>query len=167
MAEDEKSRWRRFLPGFLVIAALAVAVGMLVFSSWSEMESATAEEAEQVFAEVLRASSGGPAYVEIGEDGAVRVRRELEREEPVELEAFCLAAWDPKNGKLLRVRFPYWFVRIKSTRTINLGTLISFLARDWEHLDLRVAEEDLEKRGPGLVLDHERADGARILLWAE
>ena len=48
---------------------------------------------------------------------------------------------------------------------VNLGTLISVLSSDWDNLDLRVSVDDLERRGPGLVLDHQGADGARIVLW--
>jgi len=68
---------------------------------------------------------------------------------------------------MVRVGFPYWFVRMKMTDSLNLGTLTSVLARDWEHLDLSVSERDLERRGPGLVLDQQTERGARIVLWTE
>ena len=48
-----------------------------------------------------------------------------------------------------------------------LGTLSTALARDWQHLDLDVTEEDLERRGPGLVLDEEGAGGRRLMLWTD
>jgi hypothetical protein len=65
------------------------------------------------------------------------------------------------------VAFPFWFVRVKMSATFNLGTLTSALARDWGHLDLRVSVQDLEKRGPGIILDHRLPDGKRLLLWSE
>jgi hypothetical protein len=60
-----------------------------------------------------------------------------------------------------------WFVRVKMSGGLDLGTLTSLLAGDWQHLDVSVSLRDLERRGPGLVLDHARADGARIVLWTE
>ena len=91
----------------------------------------------------------------------------MERPKPVALCTLHLLAWEPKGSRLLRMSFPFWFVRIKMSETFNLGTLTSALASDWEHLDLKVTEHDLQKRGPGIVLDHQRPDGARILLWTE
>ena len=38
--------------------------------------------------------------------------------------------------------------------------------KDWEHLDLSVTYGDLRRHGPGLLLDHTAASGARVMLWA-
>jgi hypothetical protein len=76
-------------------------------------------------------------------------------------------AWDPGHERLLRIDFPFWFVRLKMSRALNLGTFTSVLAQDWQTLDLKVAEDDLQRRGPGLILDIASADGALLLLWTE
>jgi hypothetical protein len=91
----------------------------------------------------------------------------MEGPRPVEIRALGLLAWDPEAGRTVRIRFPFWFVRAKMTESLNLGTLASALARDWRSLDLRVSEDDLERLGPGLVLDERNDSGARILLWTE
>jgi hypothetical protein len=38
---------------------------------------------------------------------------------------------------------------------------------DIEADDLRVTVEDLERHGPGLVLDHQSRHGGRVLAWTE
>ena len=164
------ARWRWVLTALLLIAALAIGgmtLSALLFSRWSSFEVVTPLAAERAFAEASAAAGGGPPYLVVSETGPVTVRHELEREEPVPLEALSLLAWEPDNRRLLRIRFPYWFVQVKMTDTLNLGTLASVLARDWENLDLRVSERDLERLGPGLVLDHRLEDGTRVLLWTE
>jgi hypothetical protein len=97
----------------------------------------------------------------------VQVHRELESPSPVPLRTLHLVAWDPGHERLLRIDFPFWFVRLKMSRVLNLGTFTSALAHDWQSLDLKVAEEDLERRGPGLILDITSPDGALLLLWTE
>ena len=32
---------------------------------------------------------------------------------------------------------------------------------------LKITAEDLERRGPGLILDHKEATGERVLVWAQ
>ena len=106
-------------------------------------------------------------YLTIAADGTVEVDRTLEQSPVKQLAALHLLAYEPNAGRLVRVRFPFWFVKVKTTHQLNLGTLVSALSSDWDNLNLNVTEDDLAERGPGLVLDHTRADGGRIILWSE
>lgn len=168
MPNPPKRRWI----GPVIVTVVLFAATMLAFwswqfSRWSDLRVVPAQEASMAFDEAIREAGGGPPYIEFAVDGSVGVRRDLESDRPVGLESLNLLAWEPEGGRLLRVRFPYWFVRAKMTDSLNIGTLTTALARDWEHLDLKVSEEDLERRGPGLVLDRTLAGGERLLLWTE
>ena len=163
-----KRRWVVPLAlGIGIFAVIMLGLSWFTLSRWSDLRTVTAEEAERAFAETLAESGGGTPYLEISEAGTVHVHRELESEASVSLRALHLLAWEPGGGRLLRIAFPFWFVRLKMSDALNFGTMASVLAHDWKHLDLRVSEDDLERRGPGLVLDHALPDGARILLWTE
>jgi hypothetical protein len=165
-----KERSSRLWIGLLLLTLLALlmaGLSFLVFSSWSELRSVTPEEAERSFAAGLAAAGGEPAYIEIDTGGAARVRRELEGEEAQDLETMHVLAWDPQGSRLLVVAFPFWFVRLKMSDTFNLGTLLALLHLDWTNLDLKVTEEDLRRRGKGLILDFRLENGRRILLWNE
>lgn len=157
----------KFLIGLAVFALVMMGLSFWTLSRWSELETVPPGDAEQAFTEAIAEAGGGPAYVEISADGGVVAHRELEGPEPVSLNLLNVLAWNPEKTKLLRVGFPFWFVRLKMSDTLNLGTFVSVLARDWENLDLRVSERDLERLGPGVVLDHRLPDGRRILLWTE
>ena len=162
----KKSRlgWALALLG---VGGLAGAAGFgVLLSSWSELSRGTREEAAAAAEGFLAGPAAGPAFLVISPEGQVSVRRDLEREVPTALRT--LAAWTCRtDGRIVRTDLPMWFVRVKTTDRLNLGTLTSLLARDWNDLDLSVTVEDLERRGPGLVLDHTDADGARLLLWTE
>lgn len=168
MGKKSNKRW--LVPAvatFLGFVMIMIALATTMMARWSELESVSASGAERAFAEARALAGGEIPYLTISRTHQVTVHRQLEGPAPVSLKALHLLAWDPSRGRLLRIHFPYWFVRLKMSKTLNLGTLTSVLARDWQNLDLRVAEEDLQRRGPGLILDVVSPEGARLLLWTE
>jgi len=175
MATQESARrspWWWWAGGFLGLALLGMGVAAILFLSWTDLHEANPRAARAAFAEALAlAGRSGPqaatAYLYLDEAGQVQVRRELESDPPSDLRTLHLLAWDPHDDRLLRVDFPYWFVRVKMNDTINLGTMTTALSGDWQHLELKVSVGELRRRGAGVVLDHTRQDGMRLLLWSE
>lgn len=175
--DDRNRRGRRWLPriliGVAIFALVMMGISTLMLSQWTDFRTATAFDADRAFSSAVELAVAGDGaataqpYLEITEDGTVHVHRELEGPEPVTLLGLHVLAWEPDHGRLLSVRFPWWFVRLKMSSAFNLGTITSAMAHDWGNLDLRVTDEDMERLGPGVVLDHRTADGARILLWTE
>jgi len=165
MQEPRKRAWLILLAVIGILAAALLGVSALLLSRWSDLRKATPQEAETAFAAALAGMESRSLYLEVSRDGTVHVHRELEQAVPSDLRTLHVLAWEPSTARLLRLDFPFWFVRLKMNRTLNLGTLGSVLARDWGSLDLQVSEDDLSRRGPGLVLAHALPNGARILLW--
>jgi len=161
----------RRLGAVVAVVACSALLGMggfaLLFSSWSDLIETIPQEAAEAFATAIERAGGPPAYLQIDTQGHVQVNRTLESEHPTKLRTLHLIAWDPRQERLLRVAFPFWFVRVKMSDRINLGTITSALSQDWDNLNLKVSVEELQLRGPGLVLDHSRSTGMRVLLWSE
>jgi hypothetical protein len=151
----------------IAISAAVLGLSVLVLSSWTKLRSATAPEASSAFDTALAEMVSRSPYLEISQEGTVQVHRELEQPEPADLDVLHVLTWEPATTRLLQLDFPFWFVRLKMSRTLNLGTLASVLVHDWGSFDLSVTEDDLARRGPGLVLDTTRADGSRMLLWTD
>jgi hypothetical protein len=167
---SQTQRKSRLGPVLVLLAIFVLGMGgagLLMLARWSELESVSAEDAERAFAENLALAGERPAYVEVTAGGVVRVHRELDGSEPKDLNTLHVVAWEPEDMQLLTVAFPFWFVRMKMSEHFNLGTLLSGLRQDWSHLDLKITEEDLQRHGRGLVLDHRLEDGRRVLLWTE
>ncbi len=137
----------------------------LFFVEWSDIDDALPAEAESAFAEAVYLAGGGPPYLEVETSGGVRVRRELEASGRRGFDTLTLMAWLPVEERIVRIDYPRWFVRIKTSSSIDLGTMISAARRDWGHLDLSVSYGDLMNLGPALILDHRLENGARIMLW--
>ena len=82
------------------------------------------------------------------------------------LQTLRVLAYDDRAGKLVRVAIPFWLLRVLPSRNL------SFLNDQGIDVDIdservRLTIDDLERRGPGLVLAHEDRRGARVLVWTE
>jgi len=95
----------------------------------------------------------------------VVVHRDQEGDELASFDTLTLLVWTPADGRILRFDYPRWFVRLKTSRSLNQGTFIAMVRKDWGHLDLSVSYNDLRRRGPALLLDHTLENSSRILLW--
>jgi hypothetical protein len=79
------------------------------------------------------------------------------------LHTLHVLAFDRREGKLVRLDLPFWLLRLKSG-----GGVFRLPSRNFvglERMELRA--EEIEKHGPGLLLDHEGRAGERVLLWVE
>ena len=151
--------------GLAIFVLAAAAMSYLFLVRWTDVTDALPTEAERIFAAAIVEAGGGPPYIEIADDGTVHVHRDQESNELGDFDTLTLLAWTPAEEKILRLDYPRWFVRLKTASSVNLGTMIAAMRKDWGHLDLSVSFNDLRRRGPALLLDHQIENGARIVLW--
>jgi len=150
----------------LLILLLAALVGLSVFGyfAWRAvtMERANAEQARREFATVRDTFEGTEPMLRVDASGQV-VRGTapiaVEGQRPSQLN---LLVYHAGRERLARANVPFWFFKLK-------GPAVQFALRGTE-VDLKrlgVTAADLEKRGPGLVLDETRSNGDRLLVWTE
>ena len=80
-----------------------------------------------------------------------------------DLQSLHALVYDSRAGKLTHVDIPGWLLRLMSGGgRIRIANLEAFDDdRD------RVTLEDLERHGPGLILDIKRGRGTQVLVWTE
>jgi hypothetical protein len=78
------------------------------------------------------------------------------------VERLHVLVWTEDEQKLVSVAIPMWFLRLKSG-PFEFGAYAS--GWDDERVDLSV--EDIERYGPGVILDATSPKGERVLLWAQ
>lgn len=71
-------------------------------------------------------------------------------------------AFDEDDGELAQVSLPFWLLRMRD-RPIEL----SAYSRGWDDDGVSFKIEDLEKAGPGIVMDLTRPRDGRVLVWVE
>lgn len=77
---------------------------------------------------------------------------------------FHVLAYDPDEEKLMRANVPFWVLKMAPEKSI------SFTSRDRLLFSrLRLSMDDIERRGPGLVMDLDDVPvrGVRLLIWTD
>jgi hypothetical protein len=71
-------------------------------------------------------------------------------------------AFDPDDGDMATFSLPFWLLRMKS------GPIrLSAYSQGWDDNGVSFKIEDLEKAGPGIVIDVTRPREGRFLVWVE
>ncbi len=143
-----------------------VGIGMAAFTAYwvtSHMEfvETPAPDAARSFDEIRAKFPGQRPLIEFN-DGARGTVNEPATASSVKLSTLHIVAYDDDEGRLVRVDVPFWLLRLKSGPIAFSSYASGF---DDERVRLRV--EDIERRGPGIVLDLDHPSEGRVLIWAE
>ena len=80
-----------------------------------------------------------------------------------EVSTVHIRVWSPEEGKLISLDLPFWMVRLMGSKPINFETGEGGFNR----VSLRVTPEELERRSPGLIMNHTAPRGVSVLVWLE
>ena len=156
-----KKTWISILIAVFIIAGIA-AIGLVAGSAFwisrhvSTQQTST-ESAEAEFERERARFAGQQPLVEIsGGENNPTVRRlpPTGGTERVVLQTLHARVYDPDEGNIVRVEIPFWLIRF--------GKRISFMPEMGS-----VTMEDLERHGPGLIVNGKGDDGEQILVWIE
>jgi hypothetical protein len=172
MAPSRKT-WISILIAAVIIVcvmALAMVAGTTYFIYRHVHTEMTSERtAEQEFAAARARFEGQQPLIELRTDNDPVIHRDLIPTTPAsarKLETLRVLAYDDRAGKLVRVAIPFWLLHVLPSRDL------SFLNDQGIDVDIdsdrvRLTIDDLERRGPGLVLAHKDPVGARVMVWTE
>ena len=149
--------------GIIGIIGMAAA-GMYFVARNFQTTEASPAAAGQRFEEVRAQFAGQRPLIELDEHGEF-LRSNLDRERPVHppvLDAIYVMAYDPHDTRVVRVKIPFWLIRLQKG-----GSTINFNGRDMNLEDLKITVEDLERFGPTLIIDHRAPRGDRVLVWSQ
>jgi hypothetical protein len=169
---DDKTRktWISILiASVIVIGMLAIAVvgGVAYFMSHHINAQFTQKEnAEGEFSAARARFSGQTPLIEVKIGHEPVVHRELldGKDESGKVDSLHVLAYDPTAHKLVRVSIPFWLIRLAPGKHL---TVLSDNGIDIDSDRVRLSATDLDRLGPGLLLDHEDARGQLVLVWTE
>jgi hypothetical protein len=77
-------------------------------------------------------------------------------------ETLRVMAYRGSQEGLVEVSIPLWFLRLKAP-------VVDYLLRDtgWSLRELGLSPDDLQRSGRAVVIDEQRANGDRILVWTQ
>jgi hypothetical protein len=149
--------------GFVLVCGLAGIVAFVVLASRSiTVVSASRAEAERRIASIRAGLPSKVPLVDIDDSGRV-VRMTPSSEGTARPVARLKAvAWRDADQRLVSADTPFWFLKLKApaARYALEGT-----GFDLDRLGLTPA--DIERFGPGIIVDHIGRDGGLLLVWTE
>lgn len=166
-----KKKWLWIVLGivvFVVIVGIG-AIGTFGYLVYRQMDIQTVavESPEGEFRTARARFEGQVPFVELPESfesGRVIVHREQMAKEPTPLTALRVLAWGPRDRKLVRLSLPMWLLRLTGRHGVHLSNRDTAFGAD---MRLNVTADEIERHGPGLILDYTTPGGERVLVWAE
>lgn len=167
-----RRRWVVIVFGVGILLVFVGIGAIIAVTAWFqqnlEVRTLGAAEAESEFevirkqfgdrAPLLEMRDGRPHYSGTGTgEGAPAAKSDGTR-----LETLHVLVWDPHDDRLARFSLPFWLLRMKSD-PIRFSAFASGM--DDGRVNLR--PEDIERYGPGVILDTGKSTGERVLLWAQ
>jgi hypothetical protein len=151
----------------IVLVSLACSVAGLIIFGGLVWRAVTIEDAapgmvSEVFAAARTALRTRTPLVDIDEQGHVTRRESVPDRTPQPINRVKAMAYQPRVGRIVRADVPFWFLKLKgpAARLALRDTGV-----DLERLGITPA--DLERYGPGIVVDQLSSSGARLLVWTE
>jgi len=160
--------WVWVVLGIVVIGVLAViamaGVGLYLFSQHIDTRAASPANAAREFEQVKARFGDQKPLIELDDHGRY-LRSHTDRTPPISVkppDSINVLAFDPDDGRIVRVSIPFWIVRMKMR-----GATIDLNGNHMNLEDLKLTAEDLERFGPTLIVDHKNTTGERVLVWSQ
>jgi hypothetical protein len=152
----------------VMLILMVTAVGGAAYWVYSHVQSQTVaqEAAGDRFARVRQQLAGKQPLIEIVDRNEVVLHRSATPPPASErLQTLHALVYDTDEQKLLDVHIPFWLLRLAPS-----GGRFSFLNDNGIDINsdrINVTVADLERHGPGLIMDHHDRHGSLVLVWSE
>lgn len=164
---SKKRRWLPIVLGVVILFGFAVIGLFIAGAAWfaQNVDYADASEQEAIarFAEVRQRYVARPPLLTF--DGGLRY---TEGQLPAvsatagEISSLRVLVWNPNDRRVAAVTIPFWLIRMNSG-PIEFNDYADGVGSG----GVTLYAEDIEKYGPGLLLDTTSPSGERILAWTE
>jgi len=165
----KKTPWAVIIIGsaaflLIVVVGLVAVAGYVIYQQFAFKATTTTEQmADEEFRKVAARFDGQKPYLVI-RDGTPAVSSENGPAPGKPVAAIHILVWNPDDRKVVRLNVPFWLLRMTKGHPIKLSSTQDSEGRP---MRLNLTADDLERRGPGLILDHKEASGERVLVWAQ
>ncbi len=163
---NRRRRWLTIVAGVLVFLAVVGVAAIVVVTNLVrervDVKPSSAEDATEEFQKVRAQFGDRQPLFELEGSGRPKYLGDTVTSTHTgpRLETLHMLAWDPDEGELARFSLPFWILRMKLTP-------FQFDSSDSGLDEFEIRIEDIEKFGPGLILDHLTDEGDHVLLWAQ
>jgi hypothetical protein len=145
----------------LVVALIALAAtGAYFVLRHMEKRPAAETEANQAIDAVKMRFGSRPPLIEIVDprSGDIRINRPVEPS-PSPVETIHVLNWKRDTGELARADMPVWLMRFS---TVSIASQLGIAPARF-----RLTLSDVQRYGPGIVVDYGSQGAFRVLVWVD
>ena len=170
MGQNSRKTWVSVLIASVIIVGFlaAAAIGGTAFFIYRHVNTqfTPSDNAKEQFAGARARFAGQKPLIELNKDDEPVLHRDaIPASLPAaKLETLRVLAYDTNAGKLVHVSIPFWLLRLAPSRHVSFMNDTSI---DFDSDRVRLTLDDLERRGPGLILDQADRRGSQVLVWTE
>jgi hypothetical protein len=170
MSPNNRKTWISVLIAAVIVAGIlaVAAVGGTAFFIYRHVNTQITPEAnaEEQFAQARARFAGQEPLIEMRRGDQPILHRDITRATGAggRLESLKVLAYDPRARKLVNVSIPFWLIRMAPS---NKFSFLNDNGIDFDAERLRLTFDDLERVGPGLLLDQKDRRGSQVLIWTE
>jgi hypothetical protein len=170
MNKKNRQLWLSLLVAAVIIVGIlaAAAIGGTAYFISRHVRAQVAEQddAAQRFADARQRFAGQKPLIELRSDDDAVLNRDLipKSGAGTRLETLRVLAYDTRGHKLVNVTIPFWLLRLAPSHKFSV---LSRHDIDFDADRVHITVEDLERRGPGLILDQANRRGSQVLVWTE
>lgn len=163
----KKRSWIPIVIAVIVLMVMAVVGFVVVGISYFRQSMSVVETSEaDAMSEFDKARSRFPGQQPLIQlvDGRPEYAEARANETPSQttLTTLHVIAYDRDKGQTVTFTLPFWLLRMKS------GPIrISAYHQGWDDRGVSFRIEDIEKHGPGIIVDATERREGRVLVWAE
>jgi hypothetical protein len=162
-----KRRWVPIVGGVVALLVLLGIVAATVSIVWLRERTTLSRDvsvtrASEAFAAAAQRFADPRPAIELGDDRRPRPAAGTPRRNPGSIGDLRVLAWGAKEHALADVTLPLWLLRLKSG-PIVFGSYVSGL----DDRGVRLTAEEIERLGPGVLIDFTTPSGDRVLVSAQ
>lgn len=149
---------------FVILGVALIGTAVYVFRQHINAQFVSAQTAQGEFERARRRFEGQEPLIDLsrGRDNPVLHPRSGKQ---TELQSLRVLAFDPHAGKLVKVSLPFWLLRMAPSRNFTFRSAGDL---DFDSDRLHLTVDDVERAGPGLILDtRDPRNGTLVLVWTE
>jgi len=157
------------LVGAVILALTAVGMGVWFFVSHHESNPVSEQSARAEFSQLRSRFSTQQPLVDMNLRQPLEIP--LAGQSITPLHTFHTVIFDTRGSqRMVHITVPYWFARLFAGRDGEfkwLGQLTFLDDTEFDGEAIHLSLDQLEKRGPGLIIDYQHLSGGQFISWVE
>jgi hypothetical protein len=155
--------------GAVLIVLTAIGVGLWFFASHHESHPISEQSAEAEFSELHSRFSTQQPLIDMSLRQPVNIPNFGQSDRP--LHTFHTVIFDTRGSqRIVHITVPFWFARLFADRDGEfkwLGQLTFLDDTEFDGEAIHLSLDQLEQRGPGLIVDYQHGSGGQFISWVE